>query len=79
MRHVYLFREDNEAVHWTVPVYLAAVAEGVPRKDAVGVGKQQPVYAQVASDGKQSVGIAQPWVGKSYDFFVESVYHSANI
>lgn len=55
--------EDDEALHGTVPDGVVA-AEGVPGEDAVAVGQQQAVDAQVAAYGYAAVGVAVVWVGE---------------
>ena len=55
--------EDDEALHGTVPDGVVA-AEGVPREDAVAVGQQQAVDAQVAAYGYAAVSIAEARVGE---------------
>ena len=60
---VNLVGEDDEALHGTVPDGVVA-AEGVPGEDAVAVGQQQAVDAQVAADGYAAVSIAEARVGE---------------
>ena len=41
--HVYLFGEDDEALHRTIPQNIRLVAKTVPGEDAVAVSQQQAV------------------------------------
>ena len=43
-----LIREDNKALHGTVP-YRPIVAKGIPGEDTVAIGQQQAIYAQITS------------------------------
>ena len=60
---VNLVGEDDEALHGTEANGVVA-AEGVPGEDAVAVGQQQAVDAQVAAYGYAAVGVAVVWVGE---------------
>ena len=59
-----LLGEDDEALQRTEPKGLGLVVEGEPGEVAVGVGEQQTVDTQVATDGYQSVVLAQMGVGE---------------
>ena len=67
--------KDNEALHWTVPQDFFLVAKTVPWEDAVAIGKQQTVDAEVAAYGKESVGVAKARVGEG-EVFGELENHS---
>lgn len=54
---------------------LVIPSESIPRKDAVAVGQQQAVNAQVATHSKPSVGLAFSWIGKS-DLISKFHYHT---
>ena len=43
VRHVYLFRIDDESLHGTPPQNFGSVAEREPREDAVAIGEKQAV------------------------------------
>lgn len=61
-----LVRKDYKAAHRTIPQYRLPVAKAVPREDAVAVSQQQTVRTQVATDGKETVFLPEPWVGERY-------------
>lgn len=58
-----LVRKDDEALHGTVPHRFTSTV-GKPWEDAVLVGQQQTVDAQVTAKSKAPVVVAQTWVGE---------------
>ena len=62
--HVNLVGEDHEPLHGAIPGGTRPVTEREPGEDAVTIGQQQPLFAQVATDGKQSVLLALSGVRK---------------
>ena len=64
MADVDLLGEDDEALQGTEPEGLVLVLEGEPREVAVGVGEQQTVDTQVATNGNTPVVIAIARIGK---------------
>ena len=75
MRHMDFVGEDDETLHGAIPQYFA-LSEREPREDAQVVGKNEPVYRQVAPDGYQAVflHLNESRVGEN-DFVSKSVNH----
>lgn len=73
-----LLGEDDEALQRTEPEGLVLVLEGEPREVAVGVGEQQTVDTQVATDGHQTVGLTQMGV-REPEMIVELKNHHSNM
>ena len=71
---VYLVGEDDKALQGAVPRRLRPVAEGEPGEDAIAVGEQQALLAQVAAHCQQSVFLAQPGVREN-DFISQLENH----
>ena len=61
---MYLIGKDDKALFGAVPHRLILVTEGKPGEDAVLIGQQKSVYAEVAPNGKASVVVGQRWIGK---------------
>lgn len=58
---------------------FVAVAERIPRENAVAVSQQQAVDAQVAANGQQSVRLSESRIGKGYLCIVKSEKHNVYI
>jgi hypothetical protein len=61
---MYLLGKYHESFHRTIPYRLITVPKGEPGEDAMGIGKEQPVNRQVATNGKHSVRITDMRIGE---------------
>lgn len=67
-----LVGKDDKALLGAVPMRRVAVAEREPREDAVMIGEDEPLGAQVTPDAQQAVVLGQVGVRK-YQFIFRNV------
>ena len=67
MRHMYLIWKNQKTLMGTPPQYLFSWI--VPGKNAVGVGQQKPVHAEIPAYSQKTVVPGKGW-GRKTDFIL---------